>query len=92
MKIMDSFWPWLKNNSEDLNTGIIVLLSFIKMKIASDSFHRFCQIIKVRQSSIYNATNTHIVSKLSDKTFKGFEKSSELIRELLDKQTVTLNT
>ena len=85
-KIFNAFSSYLKNIKEELITATVILLSIMKLNAEHSIFYNVCKLIGIKPSSIYNAIDTHIFSKINLKGYTTFKITSEIVRELLDKK------
>lgn len=84
-EIFKKFWPIIKNTKDDVIAGVIFILTMIALGINSIPFVHVCNKIGIKMSTVNYQVKNKIFKSLHLPGFKSLKKSSNVIKDLIDK-------
>ncbi|MCK4281930.1 MAG: hypothetical protein KAX10_07435, partial [Candidatus Lokiarchaeota archaeon] len=84
-EIFKKFWPIIKNTKDDVIAGVIFILTMIALGINSIPFVHVCNKIGIKMSTVNYQVKNKIFKSLHLPGFISLRKSSNVIKDLIDK-------
>ncbi len=81
--LLRKFWSDISNTTENVLSGVICVLTMIKLDIHSVSYNKVCNFLSIESSTVNYQVKHKILKPFHIKGFNGFKKSPELLLPLL---------
>lgn len=81
--IMEKFWPYIHNTTENVIAGTVCVLTIIAMDITEYYYTEICKSIGIAPSAVIYQIRTNLFRRLHISGFQSVAKSREMIRELI---------
>ena len=83
--IMERFWPYLNNTTENVIAGTVCVLTIIAMDIKGYYYSQICKSIGIAPSTVIYQIKNNLFKRFHITGFQSVAKSRDLIKELIMK-------
>ncbi len=86
--ILEKFWPYISNTTEDVAAGTVCVLTMIGMDIKKYKYSQICGYIGITQSAVIYQIKNKIFERLHISGFQSIKKSKLLIKDLIKNNVI----
>ena len=83
--IMDKFWSYISNTTENVIVGTVCVLTILAMDIQKYSYSQICESIGIAPSTVIYQIRNKLFKRLHIAGFQSVLKSREMIKDLITK-------